>query len=134
MLTIPAQIAVTEIAGEKARHALGVLILAGGLTSTIVWPLTGLLQAQWGWRTTTLIYAALMLLICTPLHWAALARRPSEKSAAKAIDGRSEERRVGKECVSTCRSRWSPDHTKKKQTTQQTTNCYSNNTTISNPI
>src|SRR3546814_12208022 len=26
------------------------------------------------------------------------------------IDGaRSEERRVGKECVSTCRSRWSPD-------------------------
>src|SRR3546814_17364496 len=26
---------------------------------------------------------------------------------------RSEERRVGKECVSTCRSRWSPDHNKK---------------------
>src|SRR3546814_19157738 len=23
---------------------------------------------------------------------------------------RSEERRVGKECVSTCRARWSPDH------------------------
>src|SRR3546814_10009544 len=28
---------------------------------------------------------------------------------------RSEERRVGKECVSTCRSRWSPNHLKKKQ-------------------
>src|SRR3546814_454430 len=28
---------------------------------------------------------------------------------------RSEERRVGKECVSTCRSRWSPDPKKKKQ-------------------
>src|SRR3546814_18974249 len=27
---------------------------------------------------------------------------------------RSEERRVGKECVSTCRSRWSPYHTKQK--------------------
>src|SRR3546814_11437262 len=26
--------------------------------------------------------------------------------------GRSEERRVGKECVSTCRSRWSPYHHK----------------------
>src|SRR3546814_19657478 len=26
---------------------------------------------------------------------------------------RSEERRVGKECVSTCRSRWSPYHEKK---------------------
>src|SRR3546814_14672088 len=30
---------------------------------------------------------------------------------------RSEERRVGKECVSTCRSRWSPSHYKKKTTT-----------------
>src|SRR3546814_11573312 len=26
------------------------------------------------------------------------------------IESRSEERRVGKECVSTCRSRWSPYH------------------------
>src|SRR3546814_11525890 len=32
----------------------------------------------------------------TPLIWLAL--------------GRSEERRVGKECVRTCRSRWSPYH------------------------
>src|SRR3546814_19530861 len=29
--------------------------------------------------------------------------------------GRSEERRVGKECVSTCRSRWSPYPSKKKK-------------------
>src|SRR3546814_16201471 len=28
---------------------------------------------------------------------------------------RSEESRVGKECVSTCRSRWSPSHSKKTQ-------------------
>src|SRR3546814_6606408 len=36
------------------------------------------------------------------------------KRAARGDDGlrkdRSEERRVGKECVSTCRSRWAPDH------------------------
>src|SRR3546814_19866810 len=31
------------------------------------------------------------------------------------IPTRSEERRVGKECVSTCRSRWSPYHYKTKQ-------------------
>src|SRR3546814_14657041 len=30
--------------------------------------------------------------------------------ATKGYVGRSEERRVGKECVSTCRSRWSPYH------------------------
>ncbi|MFB9952131.1 MFS transporter [Rhizobium puerariae] len=91
MLTTPAQIAVTEIAGEKARQALGVLILAGGLTSTIVWPLTGLLQSGWGWRATTLVFAALMLFVCMPLHWTSLARRPrgnpggrpSEKTAAE---------------------------------------------------
>src|SRR3546814_11525784 len=28
----------------------------------------------------------------------------------RVVLGRSEERRVGKECVSTCRSRWSPYH------------------------
>src|SRR3546814_15918711 len=33
------------------------------------------------------------------------------KGSARSVPGvRSEERRVGKECVSTCRSRWSPYH------------------------
>src|SRR3546814_13360926 len=32
---------------------------------------------------------------------------------------RSEARRVGKECVSTCRSRWSPYHSKTKQNLTQ---------------
>src|SRR3546814_5936789 len=32
------------------------------------------------------------------------------KRAARHACCRSEERRVGKECVSTCRSRWSPSH------------------------
>src|SRR3546814_12499277 len=35
--------------------------------------------------------------------------------AAQAAVGRSEERRVGKECVSTCRSRWSEYQQKKKK-------------------
>src|SRR3546814_20908218 len=34
---------------------------------------------------------------------------PTLETFQKAF-GRSEERRVGKECVSTCRSRWSPYH------------------------
>src|SRR3546814_12113159 len=37
---------------------------------------------------------------------------------------RSEERRVGKECVSTCRSRWSPYHYKKKTKMTTTKNKY----------
>src|SRR3546814_11924030 len=39
-----------------------------------------------------------------PAYDAARERRSQQRAA------RSEERRVGKECVSTCRSRWSPDH------------------------
>src|SRR3546814_12486395 len=35
-------------------------------------------------------------------------------AAVRAAADRSEERRVGKECVSTCRSRWSPYHSTKK--------------------
>src|SRR3546814_18665955 len=43
----------------------------------------------------------------------ALKRVIAKKAKAKGrriLEDRSEERRVGKECVSTCRSRWSPDH------------------------
>src|SRR3546814_11092160 len=43
-------------------------------------------------------------------------RRPKSWSCSAS---RSEERRVGKECVSTCRSRWSPDHSKKKRKRRQ---------------
>src|SRR3546814_12633205 len=35
---------------------------------------------------------------------------------------RSEERRVGRECVRTCRSRWSTDHSKKNKTDKVYTN------------
>src|SRR3546814_19319516 len=49
----------------------------------------------------------------------------ADRRVAKLFDlvrqvvNRSEERRVGKECVSTCRSRWSPYHSKKKHNNRQ---------------
>src|SRR3546814_19636442 len=43
---------------------------------------------------------------CDSLLERALERQPQAELAI----ARSEERRVGKECVSTCRSRWSPYH------------------------
>src|SRR3546814_1416944 len=48
---------------------------------------------------------------CTlaPLGSAAVNPRSPPDEACEALN-RSEERRVGKECVSTCRSRWSPYH------------------------
>src|SRR3546814_17648007 len=49
------------------------------------------------------------------VDWIALSfvQRPEDVAEARQLIGgkaRSEERRVGKECVSTCRSRWSPYH------------------------
>src|SRR3546814_12627086 len=44
------------------------------------------------------------------LHEPHRAGRRADRSSSP----RSEERRVGKGCVSTCRSRWWPDHEKKK--------------------
>src|SRR3546814_19051068 len=43
----------------------------------------------------------------------------SEAAKHRASGFRSEERRVGKESVSTCRSRWSTSHYKKKQQTER---------------
>src|SRR3546814_13282880 len=37
-------------------------------------------------------------------------KNPTLTILALALRARSDERRVGKECVSTCRSRWSPYH------------------------
>src|SRR3546814_11806953 len=47
---------------------------------------------------------------------------------------RSEERRVGQECVSTCRSRWSPYHYKKKPYDDDTDVNLMNITTINSNI
>src|SRR3546814_13818227 len=40
--------------------------------------------------------------------------RNNDSAAKLSAHARSEERRVGKECVSTCRSRWSPYNSKQK--------------------
>src|SRR3546814_16945906 len=57
-----------------------------------------------------------------------VARRRAS-SNLRTREQRSEERRVGKECVSTCRSRWSPAHYKKKKLTAQM-----NYTNVSNKL
>src|SRR3546814_12667357 len=48
-----------------------------------------------------------------------LASSPEAPFGGIKRSGRSEERRVGKECVSKCRSRWWQDHEKKKKKNRQ---------------
>src|SRR3546814_12552655 len=67
------------------------------------------LEKPWNWPAEkSLRYQPTTSCLQWVISW--IAARQAWYSAA-----RSEERRVGKECVSTCRSRWSPDHSKKKK-------------------
>src|SRR3546814_18502633 len=54
--------------------------------------------------------AQLAGLVVVPAVEADVAFLPSGKGCEAQSVARSEERRVGEECVRPCRSRWSPDH------------------------
>lgn len=71
-LSTPSSIALAQVAGPRARQAIAVLAIIGGFASTVFWPLSGALIALVGWRGTVLIYAAMHLLVCAPIHFAAL--------------------------------------------------------------
>ena len=75
-LSTPSSIAIVQVAGPRARQAIALLTIIGGLASTVFWPLTGALDAALGWRQTLLLYAAVHLLACAPIHWLMLPRRP----------------------------------------------------------
>lgn len=62
----------TQIAGAGARRAISYLALFGGLASTVFWPVGHYLALAVGWGDTLLIYAALHLVICLPIHWLVL--------------------------------------------------------------
>ncbi|MDD5101138.1 MAG: hypothetical protein PHP66_09345, partial [Syntrophales bacterium] len=49
------------IYGQAARPVITILTLFGGLSSTVCWPLTAFLNAEFGWRITCLVYAGLHL-------------------------------------------------------------------------
>src|SRR3546814_15798095 len=55
-------------------------------------------------------YERLVLLVERITPSSLLLRNHRTGISATELNARSEERRVGKECVSTCRSRWSPSH------------------------
>ncbi|KKB12825.1 transporter [Devosia geojensis] len=87
MLTTAAQIALAQLAGDKARQAIGGLMLFGGLATTVSWPVANALSGAIGWRGVCLVFALALLLVCVPLHWRVL-RRPAPAAAGTAGDGK----------------------------------------------
>jgi MFS family permease len=65
------------------RRAVTTVTLAGGLASTVFWPLTERLTVWLGWQQTLLVYAGLHLLVCLPLHLRGLpAYAPPQSTSA----------------------------------------------------
>src|SRR5689334_2186235 len=76
--------ALVQVTPSRGRRAISYLTLFGGFASTIFWPIAHLLNDAYGWRTTLVIFAAVNLLLCAPLHWIGLARREHPPQAQSA--------------------------------------------------
>jgi len=76
MLSNTALPGLVQVVGSNARRAITALMLINGLTSTIALPACAWLLGAIGWRDSYLIFAALHLFVCLPIH-ALVLRRPS---------------------------------------------------------
>lgn len=70
----PAFTTLTRIFGATARRQITFVTFAGGFASTVGWPATHMLLAQFGWRGTYLVFAIVLGLVIAPLHAFALPR------------------------------------------------------------
>lgn len=61
-------VAVVQVGGRGAALGITHLTLIAGFASTLFWPLTSWLQSVLDWRTILLIFAAMNLTICLPVH------------------------------------------------------------------
>src|SRR3546814_12355270 len=83
----------TPLSGRQARSTMiGLEVHATMLAQLLDGARLAAVPEGWRWLAALLVVGAAGLTRLAELRW------------------RSEERRVGKECVSTCRSRWSQDH------------------------
>jgi predicted MFS family arabinose efflux permease len=81
-LSTPSSVAIAQVAGNRARQAIAMLAILGGFASTVFWPLGGALDVAFGWRGTLLVYAAVHLLACAPIHLLVLPKTPPVHHAA----------------------------------------------------
>jgi MFS family permease len=75
-----------RIFGAAARRPITALTLAGGFASTVSWPVTHFLIEGVGWQKTYLIYAAVLLFLCAPLHAFVLPRHRAHTAPPAAAE------------------------------------------------
>lgn len=61
--------ALVESDPKTASRSITYLTLIGGFASTIFWPISAALMGYLSWREIYLVFAALNLIVCMPLHF-----------------------------------------------------------------
>lgn len=74
--------ALVESDPKTASRSITYLTLIGGFASTIFWPISAALMGYLSWREIYLIFAALNLVICMPLHLWMIRKGRAESSKA----------------------------------------------------
>jgi predicted MFS family arabinose efflux permease len=77
--------ALVRLQGTQARAAITGITLIAGFASTVGWPLTALLEAEFGWRGACLAWAGLHLLVGLPLN-ASIPRATAWHAVPRALD------------------------------------------------
>ena len=72
----PAFATVTGLYGRAARAPITGITLIAGFASTVGWPLSAFLDAQFGWRCACFVWAALHIVIGLPLNRLLVPRAP----------------------------------------------------------
>lgn len=62
----------TALYGREARGPITGITLLAGLASTVCWPLSSVMEAEFGWRATCLVWAGCHLMLGFPLNRFAL--------------------------------------------------------------
>jgi MFS family permease len=70
--------------GREARGAITGITLIAGFASTVGWPLSAAMEAEWGWRGACLGWAAIQLVIGAPLNLSLPRAAPAAREAAPA--------------------------------------------------
>jgi MFS family permease len=73
--------------GKEARNSITGITLIAGFASTVGWPATALMEAEWGWRGACFGWASAHLLIGLPLNRLLVPRAPPPVKAAAATQG-----------------------------------------------
>jgi predicted MFS family arabinose efflux permease len=84
---------------SKARSAITAVTLFGGFASTVCWPISAYLLAQFGWRATCFTYAAVFLLIAAPLYLFGVPPKSNADHDAESDTAKADVRLVSSEHV-----------------------------------